>query len=89
MRKEEDTDDYIRFKFIIDEYISYNIKRYTGLTLENYLNLNVYESKMYKKSCLRMMEKDSEVMSDVEKDSEKKIKNMKGIDNLDDLFSGE
>lgn len=88
LRKEEEHEDFVRYKYILEEYIAYNIKRYTGLTLEEYLNLNVYESKMYKKTCLKMMEKDSEVMSDVERDSDKKIKSMRVSDNLDELLNG-
>lgn len=89
MRKEESIDDFIRYGLIMEEYVAYNIKRYMGITFEEYLNLNVFESKTYKKICLKMMERDSSVMSDVEKDSNRKIKAMGEIDNLDSLLSGE
>lgn len=88
-RKEEDINDFIRYKSYLREYVSLGIKRYMNISFQEYLQLTTYEAKWYREIALELAEEEKEVMNNAEKNSEKKIKRMQDANGLNELLNGE
>ena len=88
-RKEEDINDFIRYKLLLKEYVALGIKRYCHMSFKEYLQLNSYEAKWIREVAIEIAKEEKDVMEDVEKHSDKRMKRIRSADGLEELFDGE
>lgn len=68
-REEENIYEFCPFEYIIDDYVSLEIKKFFGYTLDEYLNKTYYEVEILRKKAIKLKE---EIASTLEKIQNKK-----------------
>ena len=67
-REEEDPSFIVPYNDIIAEYTAYEIKKYFGYTLNEYLNLNMYEVSVIKKMAMKIRDEFLKMTDKMKKD---------------------
>lgn len=75
-REEENIYDFCPYEYIIDEYISLEIKKFFGYTLEEYLNKTYYEVEILRKKAIKLKEEIADTLN--------KLQNKKEVSEVSD-----
>lgn len=79
-REEENVFDFCPYEYIIDEYISLEIKKFFGYTLDEYLNKTYYEVEILRKKAIKLKEEIANTLN--------KIQNKKEVSEVSNAASG-
>lgn len=79
-RKEETTNDFSSFDIVLEEYLRFDIKKFFGITINEFLSLTLYEKDILLLKAKDAMERLSKELSSIENDINTQSKGLKDED---------